>query len=442
MPKRILTAKAVEKLRPPSTGQKEHWDAALPGFGLRVGENGTKAWVLMARLRGKLIRFTLGRHPILSLAQARDRAREAIRLVGEGEDPRSRWKEQEEGSEAGAFKTVAAEFLARSAQGKPSFKETQRIVNKELVPVWGATPIAKIGRRDVVAVLDEIIDRGRPIMANRTLGVISRIFSFALDRGVVDAHPCARMKRPGNERKRERVHTEKEIRALWKAFDHIGYPYGRIFQFLLVTAQRRGEAAGALRKEIDTDSGLWSLPRTKSGHGHEVPLSPQALQLLRGLPRRKKYVFSVFTGKPLNGFSKPSTTIRTLSGVADFRIHDLRRTAATFMARIGIPKITISRVLNHAEGGVTAIYARHGYLEEKRDALDRWGAELERILAVKDDADQPGRERDKGNSDPRSAPKNRSRRPSRRPRTVVGSSPGAPLRCAHALLPCRRRTRR
>lgn len=390
MAKRVLTAKAVEKIRPPSSGQKEHWDAALPGFCLRVSENGTKAWVLMARLRGKLIRFTLGRYPTLGLGQARDRAREAIRLVGEGQDPRELWKEQEEGDEAGSFKAVAEEFLDRNAKGKPSFAETERIVNKELVPVWGATPIEQIGRREVVALLDKIVDRKRPVMANRTLGVISRIFSFALDRGVVDAHPCARMKRPGKERKRERVYSAKEIRALWKAFDQLGDPYGRIFQFLLVTAQRRGEAAAALWTDVDTKSKLWALPKTKSGHGHEVPLSSQAVDLLGSLSRDGDHVFSVHGKKPLNGFSKPSVSVRTLSGVSDFRIHDLRRTAATFMARIGIPKITISRVLNHAEGGVTSIYARHGYLEEKRDALDRWGIELGRILSTQDD-DPPER---------------------------------------------------
>ena len=383
IPKRVLTAKAIEKLRLPSSGQKEHWDAALPGFCLRVGANGTKAWVLMARLRGKLIRFTLGRYPTLGLAEARDRAREAIRLVGRGEDPRELWKEEEEGDEEGSFKAIATEFLERSAKGKPSFTETQRIVNKELLPVWGTAPIEEIGRREVVALLDKIVDRKRPIMANRTLGVISRVFSFALDRGVIDAHPCARMKRPGKERKRERVYSEKEIRALWKAFDQIGDPYGKIFQFLLVTAQRRGEAAAALWKEIDTKAALWVLPKTKSGHGHEVPLSPLAVELLADLSRDREHAFTVDGKKPLNGFSKPSVSVRTLSGVSDFRIHDLRRTAATFMARIAIPKITISRVLNHAEGGVTSIYARHGYLDEKRDALDRWAGRLKQILKEK-----------------------------------------------------------
>jgi integrase len=388
MPKQVLTAKAVEKIRPPSSGQKEHWDAALPGFCLRVSENGTKAWVLMARLRGKLIRFTLGRYPILGLAEARTRAREAIRLIGEGQDPRELWKQQEGGDEASSFKAVAQKFLDRSAKGKPSFDETERIVNKELLSVWDTTPIEEIGRRDVVALLDKIVDRKRPIMANRTLGVASRIFSFALDRGLIDAHPCARMKRPGREQKRERVYSEKEIRSLWKAFKKIGKPYGRIFQFLLVTAQRRGEAASALWKDIDGEAKLWVLAKTKSGHGHEVPLTALAFDVLSDLSRKRKHVFSAYADKDPNGFSKPSATVRTLSGVGDFRIHDLRRTAATFMARIGVPKITISRVLNHAEGGVTSIYARHGYLEEKRSALDRWAVELARLLDVKD-VDEP-----------------------------------------------------
>jgi integrase len=207
-------------------------------------------------------------------------------MVARGEDPRERRRADKIRAELGTFGAVAAEFLEKGATGKPSYGETKRIIEKELIPVWGLAPIETIGRRDVVGLLDLIVARPAPVMANRTLGVISRIFSWALDRGIVDAHPCARMKKPGAEYDRERVLAEAEIRKLWKAWDEIGYPFGPLFQLLLVTAQRRGEVAGMARDSVDCKAAVWTLGRTKAGHGHEVPLSPLASEILGRAPIR------------------------------------------------------------------------------------------------------------------------------------------------------------
>lgn len=389
----VLTARAIERMRPPAKGRVELWDAVLPGLGLRVTENGAKSFMVMSRFRGKLVRYTIDSYPKCSLADARTEARDVIQMMARGEDPRERRRQREAREEAGTFKAVANDFLERSAKQTRTHYETARIVKTELLPTWEDVPIEQIRRADVVALLDEIVDRDAPVMANRTLGVISRIFSWALDRGLVDAHPCARLKKPGRETKRERVYSDDEIRKLWPAWEEIGFPYGVLFRFLLVTAQRRGEAAEMRRADVNVEGKSWAMPTTKAGHGHEVPLTALALQILaeahkkEGEPTEGELIFTT-TGKgAVNGFSKAVRRARKLSGVADFRPHDLRRTAATNMARLGIPKVTISRVLNHAEGGVTSIYARHSYGEEKRDALERWAVRLEQILKEKN-ADQ------------------------------------------------------
>ena len=382
MARKVLTATAVERLRPPRAGRAEHWDAALPGFGLRITENGSRSWVVMVRIRGRLVRLTLGRPPALGLAKARDMAREGIRLAAEGQDPRDRWRARKLKVAEGSFGAIAARFLEDpKTVCKRAFVETKRIVEKELLPRWEAAPIEQITRREVAGLVDAIVRRGVPIMANRTLGVISRIFSFGIGKGLVEAHPCTGMQRPAEERSRERIYSDEELKRLWAAWEQVAYPFGPLFELLLVTAQRRGEAATMAWPLVDLVRGLWTLPTTKAGHGHEVPLSPLAIEILSGPPRNGAGLVFTTTGESIvSGFSKAVRRARKLSGVTDFRPHDLRRTAGTGMARLGIPKITISRVLNHAEGGVTDIYVRHFYLEEKRSALNQWARKLREIL--------------------------------------------------------------
>jgi integrase len=226
-----------------------------------------------------------------------------------------------------------------------------------------------------------------PVMANRILGVTSRVFSFALDKGLIDAHPCFRMRPPGGkEQKRERVFTDTEIRRAWRVWKEDGSLFSVVARLLLATAQRRGEVAGMKWADIDLEAGLWRLTRTKAGHGNEVPLTPLALELIRSVPRveGQGLLFTTNGTTPISGWSKFAARTKGATGIDGARLHDLRRTAATNMARLGIPKFTISRVLNHAEGGVTSVYARHGYLEEKRQALQAWETRLRTILAAKD----------------------------------------------------------
>ncbi len=400
MPRRTLTAVLVQKARPPEKGRAQYWDTLVPGLLLRVTPNGKRSWNVWTRLRGKPILLMLGRPESIPLPRARELARETIEAVARGEDPRLRKRRAEKIE--GTFAAVAEEFIARHNAGGSWKVEAARIVRKEVIPVLGDRRPQEITRGELIDLMERIAGRGAPVVANRTAAVISRIFSWMLDRSIVDASPAVRLPRPAKERKRERVLTDDEIRAAWKAWGAMAYPFGFLLQFLLATVQRRGEAAKMKWTDLDRSNKIWRVPMTKAGHGNEVPLSDFALQILDRVPRVAgcDFVFSTRGDRPINGFSKALARSKKLIRIEEekraaelglgnggvtanddgWTIHDLRRTAATGMARLGIPKVTISRVLNHAEGGVTDIYARHGYLDEKRDALVRWGARLSQIL--------------------------------------------------------------
>jgi len=197
--------------------------------------------------------------------------------------------------------------------------------------------------------------------------------------------PAAKVKAQGVEVARERVLSDSELKAIWEACDKQGWPFGPFVKMLIVTAQRLREVSH-MRWE-DIHDGVWTLPRdiTKPNRTHEVPLSPLALELLEGAPRLGDYVFmSGRTDRPISGFSQTKKRLDAVSGVSDWRYHDLRRTAGTNMARSGIAVSTISRVLNHKEGGVTAIYNRYSYLDEKRHALATWARRLTEIVYSSD----------------------------------------------------------
>jgi integrase len=192
---------------------------------------------------------------------------------------------------------------------------------------------------------------------------------------------------PGKAVSRERVLSNEEIRKVWHGAEEMGYPFGSVVQLLMLTALRLNEVAKAKWDDIDLEVGVWRIPRenVKADRSHEVPLSKQAIAIFKALPRfTDAYVFTSTAGKShISGFSKAKARLDKFSGVTDWRLHDLRRTAGTNMAKLGVPVYTISRVLNHAQGGVTAIYDRHSYMPEKKEALKKWARKLDQILLSK-----------------------------------------------------------
>ncbi len=338
-------------------------------------------------MRGKQKRSNVGTFPAMTLAEARSAARLIKGDAEDNIDPTERKRKAKaaaERRERDTFEAVAEDFVEHYVNAKQlrTAGEIEATIERELTPHWGDRPVRDISRRDVKELI-RVKALQAPVASNRLLAVLRKLFNWAVDEEIIDASPAARITPPSPEIERERVLTDGELRAIWKAGDDLGYPFGALYRLLMATAQRRAEVAKARWSEIDMDTQTWTISgkRAKSGKGHVVPLSTMAMDVLRALPRVGEYVIaSGKTGGPVSGFSKQKLRCDKISGVTDWRVHDLRRTAATKMRSLGVDRLTVSKVLNHQEAGVTRLYDRYSADPEKRQALERWSEELRRIV--------------------------------------------------------------
>jgi integrase len=346
MPKTKLTEMFVSRMKAPAQGRLDLWDVTLPGFGLRVSQRGVRSWVLMVRVAGKQQRVTLGRYPAMNLAEARAAARQAIHDAARGEGRFSR---------KGAPVTVAEaveEFVKRYIKPnrrERSGREAAAQLRRELAVHCGDRLIADIGRRDVLQAIDRVTDRGATIAANRLLANLGRFFGWALERGLIDATPVTSIKAPARERSRDRVLEAEEIEAIWCASGQLGWPFGPIVRLLMVTLQRRDEVARMAWPDIDFEKRLWTLPRelTKADRVHEVPLSPLAMEVIEVVPRTGDVLTFPSTRmrsqNPVSGFSRAKARLDKLSRVTGWRVHDLRRTGASGIARLATRRTSSRR---------------------------------------------------------------------------------------------------
>ena len=383
-----LTDKVVQALRT-SKVNEDFWDEIVSGFGVRVSRVGRKTFFVRYRADGVQRRVRLGLYPRTKLREARDEAREILGIVVDGEDP------QAEGSGDFSFRDLAEVYLELHAKRKKKhWREDWRVLERELLPSWGDRPATEIDRTAVHEVLDRIMERGAPTMANRTRALISKIFNFGLERDIVDRNPCHGISRPAPESRRDRFLSEKEMRKLWKFLDADGGIVAASLQLRLLTAQR-GVEVNTMRW-ADLDGEWWTIPAgvVKNKQQHSVPLSPQARQVIKRVRRETGASEWVFEspkkpGAPIEWVNK---IVKVYCGKLgfDFVPHDLRRTAATHMARMGVSRLVIGKILNHADTGVTAIYDRSTYDREKRDALLAWGDRLEAIVNASEEELEEG----------------------------------------------------
>lgn len=236
--------------------------------------------------------------------------------------------------------------------------------------------------------LDTIIAGGAPTRANRALAAIKKLMNWCIDRGIIETSPVAALKPPTKEVARERVLTDIELAACWDAATDEGFPFKQFVQLLILTGQRRGEVSGMRRSELDLDNGIWTLPakRTKNASSHIVPLAPLAIDILKSVPRflDSDLVFTTNGKTPISGFGRLKERLDVTVGLdaEDWRFHDLRRTMATNMAMMRIQPHIIEAILNHKTGivsGVAAVYNRHAYVDEKREALKPWAEKVEEM---------------------------------------------------------------
>jgi integrase len=386
MPTVNLTAKFIDSRKTPQK-RTEYFDDDVPGLCLRITETGHKSWGLYYRFAGRQQRLSLGNYVAVSLKDARTKAKDALHDVEHGINP---FTAKIENRSAEMFKTLAGRYRDEYAVKKRSYKEMARIIDRLLIPNFGAMRAKEITRKDVKELVGEIAKHA-PIMANRTLDLLRRIFKWGIEEDIVAASPCYPIRKPGEEHARSRTLTEDEIKKVWAVLDQaatgtkaqrrLRLQTAASLKLRLVTAQRGGEVMSMEWSEISGD--WWTIPEEKSKNGleHRVPMSPLALRIISqikslGENKPSKYVFPSPKGDGhIENVQKAIQRLKQTTGI-QFVGHDLRRTAASMMTGMGIPRLTVGKILNHVEPGVTAVYDRHSYDKEKREALEAWSKRL------------------------------------------------------------------
>lgn len=434
-----LTDLYLRNLKPEG---KEYTRREKGGFGVRVHPSGKITFFYLYRVDGQRRFLNLGAYKTknnpngVSLKEARDeyeiqRAKVKALKQGraDGSDPVEEMKAAKSGREAHrdekSIKDLVQEYIEKHAQKfKRSWQEDERLLNREVIPVWGKRKAADITKRDVTLLLEGIVDRGSPAMSNQVLKIVRKMFNFAIERDILQNTPFLGVKALAPNIKRERTLAEAEIKTLWVALDSqevaISDEIRRALKLILVTAQRPGEVSGMHTDEIEDR--WWTIPaeRAKNGKAHRVYLTDLALELIgaaieqakenREIPTDQEYSGYVFPcphkkkNQPIDSHALPVAVRRNLAwpitdakgkplydkdgepatenklGVSQFTPHDLRRTAATFMAEMGYMDEVIDAVLNHSKQGVIKVYNLHKYDREKQMALEAWSRKLEALV--------------------------------------------------------------
>lgn len=401
-----LTKRYIEAARYEGQGKRDvRWDDEPRGLGLRIYPSGEKVFVLSYRLAGKKKLFTLGSYgDDLTLDQAREEASDERKRARRGIDLALDKRQRKVKGET--FSAVAARWLRDDQKHNRSHDEAKRIIENHCKPLADKT-LGEITKADVLNLLQDTRDgttaisrkrkgrKGAPYMANRVLSALRRFFNWCVEQDRLPASPVATIKPVAPENERERVLSDAELKLVWECSG--AAPYGPLVRMLMLTGARRDEVGTMSRDEIDGET--WEIPgaRTKNGKPHRIPLTSQAQTLLKDLPKMGggRLCFTTDGKKPFNGFSKAKIDLdQRLAEKADetgikikpWVLHDIRRTVASGLARLGIQPIVISALLNHSPKrliGITAVYARHSYDREKRLALEAWASRLDAIIAGK-----------------------------------------------------------
>jgi integrase len=371
--KKFITDRVVRALKPPASGRVEIWDEQLKGFGICVSHTGAASYVLYARIPPSRVpsRRSIGAVSRMSLADARAVARKWLELVEIGIDPR----EEEARRRSSAFANVSDDYIAKHlSKLRRGAKDAQEI-RRVLIPAWGDRPITSITRAEIVALVGDIGAR-HSATAHLILGHTKRIFSWALDRDTYGLQFS-----PATDIKTKKV--------IMKACDTIGYPYGTFYKLVALTGARNTEARRAQWKEFDLSTAIWTVPeeRYKSGQVHRVPLSSDAISLLRTLDRFEgsDWLFT-YDGKiPINSGSQHKKELvaameRIPKDSTPFTVHDIRRTVRTRLAALRVPSEIAEMIIGHGKRGMERVYNQHQYLDEMREALEAWARCLRSIV--------------------------------------------------------------
>lgn len=407
MAQKRLTTRFIDSIKPPKEGRAEYWDDAVPGFGLRVTAAGRRSWVLMYRVAHRQRRWTFGTYPALSLAAAREKAKDGLQQVAKGQDPAG---QKASAREAPTVKDLAADYIERWAKrNKKTWRKDREILDRELIPRFGARKAASLQRGEARPVFEEIAERA-PVAANRFLQIAKRTWNWALEAEypTIQANPWYGI-RQVKERGGERWLRPSEVAAVWKAMDGLPAKWRAFCRLCVLTGQHPGEILTMRRDQVerlDDGGAWWVMPpgHHKAEWAHSVYLAPAALEAFDDAcnletGRRPEaneaapaHVFPSRKGgapDPLNApWKRPVLDLVALAGVDKFSARDFRPTLATGMQSepLTIPQVVVAKVLGHANQAITELYTRHGYDAEKRQAMLRWAARIEELANGSADA--------------------------------------------------------
>ena len=382
MSKTRLTDLLIKSAKPDDgKTQADFWDASVTGLSMRVTNTGTKTFSFKFRNQhGVEQRVKLGRYPELTLAAARAAAMVAKSRVLRCEPAVEKPNKKEGGLTSSA---LVAEFVKRHAKFNKTGGQTERILKTEFLAKYGKRDYRSITKTEIIRIIETIADRGAPSQARNALAALRKMFNWAVSRDLLEHSPCDRVKAPGKPAKRDKVLTLAEIQSVWAATEKLNWPFREITQLLILTGQRRSEIANLRWSWIDDESRaiIYPAEAMKNSREHVLPLSHAAWDLLQRVPHfaEEDRLFPsrrIKSDKTASGFSKAKRTLDSEVGKHDWVYHDLRRTVATQMNAIGIRDTTVDRVLSHVIPGVSGIYNKHQYFEEKREALEKWAARL------------------------------------------------------------------
>lgn len=419
-----LTKRTVEAVAVPAKGRVFLWDETLKGFGVMVTHKNKRSYVVQYRIGGREAatqRATIGHHGNpWTQETARERARELLELVRRKIDPiqadRDRLALERKGradDERFRFAVVAEEYLAHiTAQGLRSVGEISRLFERDITPYFGDKPVPKIEATDIQTFLDTF-GKDRKSSANVTHNWLRAMFNWTAAKGRfgINESPMLKVKEPFKRTKRKRVLTDSELQVVLECAEELGGPAAKFVQLLARTGQRRCEVSGMRWEEISFKDAAWQIPgsRTKNKQDHLCPLSQESLEILLSiepeLSMRKGYVLSTSGKSPISGFSKIKLRLDELisahigrhnedSGTEPEQMpkwvyHDLRRTLATGLQKMGVPIAHTEALLNHISGetgGITGVYQLHDYWPEKVAAMDLWDQRLEEICRATSDS--------------------------------------------------------
>jgi integrase len=411
---RVLDVPFIKSLKPAPAGQRYAVaDAVVPGLKVRVTDKGSKSFILWRRFGGapNPAARSLGKVGAISLADARTKARGWLELIAKGEDPaaleRAR-REAEKEKRDTTFAAVFKDFLARHVKGQRKAAAVEREMKKDLLPSWGDKPVTAITRLHITKLIEGIVDRGAPRQAHTVLTHTKVFFGWVVERGIygVEVSPAAAIKPKrliGEKNVRQRVLTDAEIAAFWRATERMSYPSGPLFRMLLLTGQRKNEIGHARWREFDLAEKLLTVPpeRFKSDSTHMVPLSGEVMALLETLPRWNAgdFLFSTTGGdKAVKDLDTPKKKLdREMLAILkemaqsrgddpasvelpNFVLHDLRRTMRTRLSSLRIPDAVAEMIVGHGKKGLARVYDQHKYLDEMREALTAWAAKVRSIV--------------------------------------------------------------